>query len=117
VRRPVPVLAACLALWGATATAGSPGRIEMDVLDLDEPPSQAVRRMDDAQRRAAAQRRNPAEHPSFGAYLPDESLGERGLAVPIAIEATETLREFVREREHGRDKDHGDKDRGRPGGG
>jgi hypothetical protein len=115
VRRPVLFIAACLALSGANATAGPAGRIEMDVLDLDEPPSQAVRRMDDAQRRAAAQRRSPAEHPSFGAYLPDESLGERGLAVPVTIDATESLRDFDGGRGH--DKDHDKDDDKKPGGG
>lgn len=130
--RPVAVLVLYFALHGGNAMAGAPGRIEMDVLDLDEPPAQAVRRMDDALKRAKARRQGPAEYPGYGPYVPD-ALGERGLLVPAALDAPRLSRDFDRHDGRGdhdgyggkhRDADRGkdpgkdsDKDRGGPGGG
>jgi len=110
--RPVILLAIGLAPWAGAATAGPGSRVEMDVLELHELPTQAVQRMEEAQQRAAARRRGPDEHPRAGAFLPEDSLGDRGLAAP-AVE----LIEADLDGEHGRDKDHGDKDDKRPGGG
>lgn len=104
---------------GVPPAMGAPdGRVEMDVLELDEVPTQAVRRMEEAQQRAAARRRGPDEHPRPGAFLPEDSLGDRGLAAPAAELSAPAVAVDDDHGDRGRDKDKdNDKDRGRPGGG
>lgn len=120
--RVLPVIGACLAFVGAAAAhAQSAGSFEFDVLDANELPSQALKRMEDAARRARAGRQGQAEAPSLGAFIPEGGLGARGLAVPeiggldgdgmrVQPDAGDLL-----DRHGDKDKDKGDKDKD-PGG-
>ena len=58
-------IVACLAVLGPPgARAQTAGRLEMDVLEADETPAQALKRMEDAARRANAEPTGPAERPT-----------------------------------------------------
>lgn len=111
--RPFILIALSLALWAAPATATADNRIEMDVLELHELPAQAVRRMEDARQREAARRRGPNEHPRPGAFVPEDSLGDRGLATPSAeLFARDIDDDRGRGHDRHHDWDHGDRDHG-----
>lgn len=69
----------------ALAAQAQPGMIEMDVLELNERPAHAVQRMDEAMRRAAALRAGPREGPGAQPFIPEESLGSRGLTALGAV--------------------------------
>lgn len=69
----------------ALAAQAQPRMIEMDVLELNERPAHAVQRMDEAMRRAAALRAGPREGPGAQPFIPEESLGSRGLTALGAI--------------------------------
>lgn len=112
--RVLPVIGACLALvGGAVAHAQPVGAFEVDVLDADELPSQALKRMEDAARRARAARKGSSEAPSLGAFMPEDGLGTRGLTVPVTDGITSDGVADFEDRHGGKDK--GDKDKG-PGG-
>lgn len=110
MRRTILLPAICL-FWSAAATASGPGRIEMDVLEKDEVPSQALRRMDDAREAAKKRRRGVAEHPGVGSYDP-EALGDRGLLAPVALETPGMPRDPDRHDGLGNDRDRHDQDHG-----
>lgn len=83
VVRGLPVLAACVAVLGAGSThAQATPDLEVDVLDAGELPAQALQRMEEAARKAGAARRVTPDAPSVGAFIPDDGLGTRGLALP-----------------------------------
>jgi hypothetical protein len=115
--RAIRVFALVLAA-AASAAHAQPGRIEMDVLGLDEPPSQAVQRMDEAMRRAAALRAGPREGPGAAPFIPEESLGTRGLAAPepMAPDGFMDHEGPVRDHDDHHDKDDGDEGDGDKGG-
>lgn len=110
MRRTTLLPAICL-LWSAGATPSGPARIEMDVLDKHEVPSQAVRRMEDAHQASKVRKRGVAEQPGVGPYDP-EALGDRGLMTPVALEAPGTSSDPDRHDGLGNDRDRHDKDQG-----
>lgn len=71
-------LAAALALLGTSAAPAQP-RLEVDVLELDESPEHAIQRMETARRRAADERSWRREAPDIEPFIPEDSLGSRGL--------------------------------------
>jgi hypothetical protein len=122
VSRGLALAFASLLLPGlAGAQAPARGLVEMDVLAADEAPAGAMERMDRAHRQAAA-RGEMGDPPEPRPYLPEESLGARGLALPAALEplaempghAPPGLPDFGDLADHA--KDH-DKDHDKDGGG
>lgn len=81
--RVLTAIVACLAVFGpAGVHAQSAGRIELDVLEADETPGEALKRMEEAARRANAEGGGRSDRPDLAPFIPDDSLGARGLLVP-----------------------------------
>lgn len=110
VRRALLIPVIC-SLASTSVLAGAPSqRIEMDVLEMNEAPAQAVRRMDDKHQATRKRRRGSAEHPGVGSYVP-EALGDRGLMIPVGMGTPGVPRDGDRHDGRGNDREH-DKDRG-----
>lgn len=76
--RVAPGLAVVFALQTALALAQAGP--QLDVLELDESPEQAVQRMLEARRNAASERtERRGQAPDVGPFNPEDSLGARGL--------------------------------------
>jgi hypothetical protein len=107
--RVIPCAVAALTLLGAIVPpAAAQMAIEMDVLDLDELPDTAIQRMREAQQRQAMAVRNAQRQaPSVPGFLPDDSLGSRGLAGLPPPDMPDAFDD--RGDRHGPRDDHGDR--------